>query len=317
MIKLNHVSKYYNELKAVDDLSLEVREGEICVLLGRSGCGKSTTLRMINRLIEPTAGEITIDGKNIEAYVVEQLRRNIGYVVQSIGLFPYMSVEKNISVVPQLLKWEKSKTHSRVEELLELVGLDPDMYINKMPSELSGGEAQRVGVARALAADPPIILMDEPFGAVDPINRQKLQNAFLEIQKKLHKTIVFVTHDIEEALKMGDKIAVMDGGKLQSYSSPEMALDSGNKDFAIKFLGKDYYLKLLSRHGVAEVLKPLTTIVETSGFEAALSVEDNLQDALSTMLHCGAQELPVLDEHGKCCGMISWNDIMSCLKKRD
>ena len=205
------------------------------------------------------------DGKDINDYSAETLRRGIGYVVQGIGLFPYMTVEKNIGVVPQLLKWPKEKIRARVEELLDMVGLDVDQYIHKYPAELSGGEAQRVGVARALAADPPIILMDEPFGAVDPINRMNLQNEFLKIQKRLHKTIVFVTHDIEEAVRMGDKIAVMEQGVLQNYDLPERIVAGPHQEFIQEFLGADYVLKLLSRFLVSECTVPLDDTANQSG----------------------------------------------------
>lgn len=316
MIELKNVCKYYGEIKAVEDLSMKIEEGEICVLLGQSGCGKSTTLRMINRLIEPTSGEIYIDGRDVKDYVVEKLRRSIGYVVQSIGLFPYMTVEKNISIVPQLLKWDKEKTKERVKELLELVGLKQEIYMGKYPYELSGGEAQRVGVARALAADPPIVLMDEPFGAVDPINRLRLQNEFLKIQRKLNKTIVFVTHDIEEALKLGDKIAILDNGKLQNYNTPEMILENGNKAFVQKFVGKDYFLKLLSRHTVKQVMHPAGDKKEETG-RLMLSPEDSLQDALSMMIYHGVDMAGVQDENGNYAGEIEWSTIMKSMKKSE
>ena len=209
MIEFKNIVKTYDGVGAVDNLSLKIEEGELCVLLGVSGCGKSTSLNMINRLIEPDSGEILINGKNVKDFKEVELRRSIGYVVQSIGLFPNMTVAQNVSVVPNLMKWDKKKTMKRVRELVQMVGLDVDQYINKYPSQLSGGEAQRIGVARALAADPKILLMDEPFGAVDPLNRSNLQNEFLKLQKELHKTVVFVTHDIGEAMKMGDKIALM------------------------------------------------------------------------------------------------------------
>ena len=209
MIEFKNIVKTYDGVGAVDNLSLKIEEGELCVLLGVSGCGKSTSLNMINRLIEPYSGEILINGKNVKDFKEVELRRSIGYVVQSIGLFPNMTVAQNVSVVPNLMKWDKKKTMKRVRELVQMVGLDVDQYINKYPSQLSGGEAQRIGVARALAADPKILLMDEPFGAVDPLNRSNLQNEFLKLQKELHKTVVFVTHDIGEAMKMGDKIALM------------------------------------------------------------------------------------------------------------
>lgn len=313
MIELVNVSKSYGDLIAVDDLSLKIEEGEICILLGKSGCGKSTTLRMINRLITPTKGEIYVNGKNVKDYIVEDLRRGIGYVIQNVGLFPYMTVEKNISCVPRLLKWEKNKIHQRTEELLELVGLDADVYMHKYPGELSGGEAQRVGVARALAADPPIILMDEPFGALDPITRSRLQNEFLKIQRELKKTVVFVTHDVEEALKLGDKIAILDKGKLQNFSRPEVIMESGNQKFVKEFLGKDYFLKLLSRYPADYCMES----IEKADISQEIGVyhTDTLQDALSTMIHEGMQKVYILDEKARPVGYVTWESIMRCLEK--
>src|SRR5215203_1026925 len=220
MIEFKDVSKTYpgSDRPVVNDLSFEVPEGEICVLVGPSGCGKTTTMRMVNRLIEPTAGEILIDGEPNTAMSGTGLRRKIGYAIQQIGLFPHRTIAENISTVPSLLGWDKQRIRRRVDELLELVGLDADEYRNRYPAELSGGQQQRVGVARAMAADPPIMLMDEPFGAVDPITRERLQDEFLRIQEDIRKTIVFVTHDIDEAIKLGDKIAILkEGGILAQY----------------------------------------------------------------------------------------------------
>ena len=204
MIKLKDVYKSYDEYEAVKGISLEVKEGELYVLLGPSGCGKSTTLRLINKMVNRNSGEIFVEGEDVDSFAVEDLRKKMGYVIQSIGLFPHMNVADNISTVPNLLKWDKKKIKERNIEMLDLVGLSPKVYLNKYPSELSGGEAQRIGVARALAADPHILLMDEPFGAVDPISRVRLQKEFKVIQRKLNKTVIFVTHDVEEALLLGD-----------------------------------------------------------------------------------------------------------------
>lgn len=315
MIILKDVCKSYGEIKAVDHLNIEISEGDTCVLLGKSGCGKSTTLRMINSLIQPTSGEIYVNGKNVNSYAKEALRRSIGYAVQSVGLFPYMNVEKNISIVPQLLKWDKKKIKARVEELLDMVGLEPDMYIHKYPSELSGGEAQRVGVARALAADPPIVLMDEPFGAVDPINRERLQKEFLKIQKKLHKTIVFVTHDIEEAVRMGDKIAVMEKGVLQNYDTPERIMLGDHSDFVREFLGKDYPLKLLSRFSVNDHWTPVSDVPKDQ--KVSISGNATLQEALSLMIFKGAQEAVVVNESSEPSGIITLDTIMEILKRNE
>ena len=311
MIRLQNVSKKYGEQLAVDNLNLHVKEGEICVLLGKSGCGKSTTLRMINRLIEPTAGEIFVAGKKVEEYNLEKFRWNVGYAVQSVGLFPHMTVENNIAAVPQMLKWDKKKIRSRVEEMLDLVGLDVDRYIHKYPSELSGGEAQRIGVARALAADPEIVLMDEPFGAVDPINRARLQAEFEKIQKKLHKTVVFVTHDIEEAIRLGDRIAIMEKGVLKAYDEPQKIITNSQNDFVEEFLGKDYTLKLLSRFEAAGFVKN----TESKDYKYTISAADSLQTALACMAQKNVTELGVLGTDGTLLGALSVEDVFRTLKE--
>lgn len=248
MIKLESVSKRYgNGTTAVSEVDLEIETGELTVLVGPSGCGKTTTLRMINRLVEPTAGRITIDGVDIASEDPVKLRRTIGYVIQQGGLFPHRRVFDNVAVVPRLLGWDRARIQERVDELLELVGLDPSTYARRFPNELSGGERQRVGVARALGVDPPVLLMDEPFGAVDPITRQRLQGQFLELQSQLHKTIVFVTHDIDEAAKLGDRIAVMSrGGILEQYDTPGEILGRPASDFVAQFVGSDRSLRRLA-----------------------------------------------------------------------
>lgn len=248
MIRLEKVTKIYpgSETKVVDELDLHVRAGEICVLVGASGCGKTTTMRMINRLIDHTSGTIFVDGKDIMSLNPIELRLGIGYVIQETGLFPHYTIEKNIATVPIEKKWDKGKITSRVKELMELVELDYDEYAKKRPSALSGGQRQRVGVARALAADPPIMLMDEPFGALDPITRAKLQNEFLNIQERIKKTIVFVTHDIDEAVKMGDKIAVMQYGKLAQFGSPHEILSRPANEFVESLVGENRILKRFS-----------------------------------------------------------------------
>lgn len=247
MIRLESVRKQYaNGLLAVDDLSLEVSDGEVCILVGPSGCGKTTILRMINRLIEPTGGRILVDGDDIMKVDVVELRRRIGYVIQQVGLFPHQTVGTNVATVPRLLGWDKKRTEARVDELLTIVGLPADDYRNRYPSELSGGQRQRVGVARALAADPPIMLMDEPFGAIDPVTRTQLQDEFLRLQQTLRKTIVFVTHDIDEAVKMGDRIAILQvGGHLAQYDPPDRLLAAPATDFVADFVGRDRALKRL------------------------------------------------------------------------
>jgi osmoprotectant transport system ATP-binding protein len=239
---------------AVDALSLEVPAGEICVLVGPSGCGKTTAMRMVNRMIDITDGDILLDGGSVKDRDPAELRRDIGYAIQQIGLFPHLTVADNVATVPRLLGWSKQRIHERVDELLELVSLDPQETRERFPGQLSGGQRQRVGVARALAVDPPLMLMDEPFGAIDPINRERLQNEFLRLQREIRKTIVFVTHDIDEAIKMGDRIAIMQrGGKLAQYSPPAELLMSPVSRFVEDFVGADRALKRLALQRVREV----------------------------------------------------------------
>ncbi len=240
---------------AVDSLSLEVPAGEICVLVGPSGCGKTTAMRMVNRMIEITSGDILLDGESVTATgAPAELRRQIGYAIQQIGLFPHLTVAGNIATVPKLLGWDKARIRTRVDELLELVSLDPAETRDRFPAQLSGGQRQRVGVARALAVDPPLMLMDEPFGAIDPINRERLQNEFLRLQQEIRKTIVFVTHDIDEAIKMGDRIAVLQkGGKLAQYSPPAELLMYPKGRFVEDFVGADRALKRLALQRVRDI----------------------------------------------------------------
>ncbi|MBK9180035.1 MAG: betaine/proline/choline family ABC transporter ATP-binding protein [Acidimicrobiales bacterium] len=247
MITLDGVSKRYpNGHVAVRDLSLEVPEGEICVLVGPSGCGKTTTMRMVNRLIEPTSGRILLGGDDVTHVDPVQLRRRIGYVIQHVGLFPHQTIGANVATVPRLLRWDRARIRDRVDELLQLVGLDPPTYRDRYPHQLSGGQQQRVGVARALGADPPVLLMDEPFGAIDPITRDRLQNEFLRLQAELGKTVLFVTHDVEEAVKLGDRIAILaEGGVLAQTGTPSEILAGPASDFVADFVGADRGLKRL------------------------------------------------------------------------
>jgi osmoprotectant transport system ATP-binding protein len=266
-VEFDHVTKSYDARAskagapgAVNDLSLTVPAGRICVLVGPSGCGKTTSLKMVNRLIEPTSGRILLDGVDAATRDTTELRRSIGYVIQQTGLFPHQTIEDNVTTVPHLLGWAKARQHARAEELLDIVGLDPAKYARRYPAQLSGGERQRVGVARALAADPPIMLMDEPFGAVDPIVRERLQNEFLRLQERLAKTILFVTHDIDEAIKMGDLVAVFEaGGVVAQYGPPAEILASPASDFVARFVGTDRGLKRLSLFRVGEL--PLSPVV--------------------------------------------------------
>jgi osmoprotectant transport system ATP-binding protein len=260
VIRLDNVSKSYGSLQAVRSVSLEVAPGEFCCLLGPSGCGKSTLLKMINRMVEPTEGTVLFKGRDVMLGRPELLRRQIGYVIQNVGLFPHMTVLENIVVVPGLLRWDRSRARNRALELLELFGLAPDTYASKYPDELSGGEAQRVGVARALSADPAVLLMDEPFGALDPLTRNRLQNEFAKIQKELRKTIVFVTHDIDEAVHLSSRIALMEQGGLVQYDTPETLLSRPASPFVKRFIGTDRALKKLSRQTVEGFMQPASSI---------------------------------------------------------
>jgi osmoprotectant transport system ATP-binding protein len=257
VVAFDHVTKRYggpDAPAAVDDLSLTVPAGEVCVLVGPSGCGKTTSMKMVNRLIEPSSGRITIGGEDVMGLSAVELRRRIGYVIQQVGLFPHLTIGGNVAVVPRLLRWKATRIRERVDELLELVGLAPAEYRDRYPTELSGGERQRVGVARALAADPPVMLMDEPFGAVDPIRRDRLQNEFLRLQEQVRKTIIFVTHDVDEAIKMGDRIAILErGGILAQYDTPAAILANPASEFVERFVGADRGLKRLSLGRVGDL----------------------------------------------------------------
>lgn len=263
MIELENVTKIYpgQSEPAVKDVSIQVPEGETCVLIGPSGCGKTTTLKMVNRLIEPTGGKIYLDGDNILDRDPVELRREIGYVIQQIGLFPHMSIRDNIATVPNLLGWDDARTDARVDELLSVVGMEPGDFRQRYPRELSGGQRQRVGVCRALAADPPVMLMDEPFGAIDPITRDRLQNEFLRLQRRIKKTILFVTHDIDEAIKMGTLLCILQiGGTVEQFDSPSEVLASPANEFVSDFVGADRGLKRLNLVRVADVMQEGTRL---------------------------------------------------------
>jgi osmoprotectant transport system ATP-binding protein len=271
VVAFDHVTKRYPgaEAPAVDDLSLEIPAGEICVLVGPSGCGKTTSMKMVNRLIDPTGGRITIDGRDVMDLPAVELRRGIGYVIQQVGLFPHLTIGANAGVVPSLLGWDRARIRERTDDLLELVGLPPADYRDRYPTELSGGERQRVGVARALAADPPVMLMDEPFGAVDPIRRERLQNEFLRLQERVRKTIIFVTHDVDEAIKMGDRIAILQrGGVLAQYDTPAAILANPATEFVERFVGADRGLKRLSLARVRD-LDTIEPVIVHAGEERA------------------------------------------------
>ena len=287
-VELREVSKRYGETVAVDRLSLTAPAGRITVLIGPSGCGKTTSLRMVNRLIEPTSGEILIDGRNVLREDPTRLRRHIGYVIQQVGLFPHQTIAENVATVPRLLGWPVERIRARVDELLSLIGFDPDRMRRRYPAQLSGGERQRVGVARAMAAEPPLMLMDEPFGAVDPIVRERLQNEFLQLQRAQGITVIFVTHDIDEAIKLGDRIAIMRAGKLIQYASPGELLAHPADDFVAQFVGSDRGLKRLALLTVGGVdLEP----IDRASLDGApvLSPTASLRDALAAMLESEAQ----------------------------
>lgn len=291
MIEFKNVTKTYpNGFKAVDDLSLLINEGDIVVLIGPSGCGKTTSMRMVNRLISITSGDIIIRGRSIKDLPAEDLRREIGYAIQQIGLFPHMTISQNIGVVPRLLGWDDDRIRRRVDELIELVGMDPDINRDKYPRQLSGGQQQRVGVARALGADPPIMLMDEPFGAIDPITRETLQDEFLQIQEHVGKTIIFVTHDIDEAIKMGDRIAILRDGRLVQYDTPETILEHPNGRFVRDFVGSDRQLKRLG-------LVKIKTLMETEA--PYINIDNTVDQALKKINQMGVRSAFVVDHEDK------------------
>lgn len=291
MIRLEKITKIFNtpagQAVAARDVDMDVPEGEICVLLGPSGCGKTTTLKMVNRLIMPTSGKIFINGEDTSKIDTVQLRRSIGYVIQQIGLFPNMTIEENIGITPKLLGWDSAKTAARAAELLDLVGLDPNVFLKRFPKELSGGQQQRIGVIRALAADPPVMLMDEPFGAIDPINRQIIQDEFLKMQAAIKKTIMFVSHDIDEAVKMGDKIAIFKEGVIEQYDSPDTVLAHPANAFIADFVGTDRTLKRLRLVTVEEVADPGS---------ATVSRHTKAKDALSLIQQSALNVAVMIDQ---------------------
>ncbi|QXE35381.1 betaine/proline/choline family ABC transporter ATP-binding protein [Streptomyces sp. GMY02] len=297
MIRFEHVTKRYADgTTAVDDLSFEVSQGELVTLVGPSGCGKTTTMKMVNRLIEPTEGRIFLDGDDISAIDPVQLRRRIGYVIQQVGLFPHKTVLENTATVPHLLGWQRAKGRARAAELLDLVGLDPSVYGDRYPEQLSGGQRQRVGVARALAADPPVLLMDEPFGAVDPVVRDHLQSEFLKLQAAVRKTVLFVTHDIEEAVRLGDRIAVYGQGRIEQFDAPAAVLGAPATPYVADFVGADRGLKRLS-----------VTPIEEGDLEQppVVHLDDPLGRAAAKLAEEGARWAVVLDSEENLHGWIS------------
>jgi osmoprotectant transport system ATP-binding protein len=318
-IVLDHVTKRYGNSArpAIDDLSLTIPAGEICVLIGPSGGGKTTAMKMINRLITITEGDITIDGTSVRSLEVTELRRGIGYVIQQIGLFPHMTVEDNIGTVPRLLGWDKKRISARARELLELVGLDSDEHAKRYPMQLSGGQRQRVGLARAMAADPPLMLMDEPFGAIDPITRERLQDDFLRLHREVRKTVVFVTHDIDEAIKMGDRICILrEGGMLAQYDTPEAILADPADEFVAQFVGADRGLKRLALRRLDEV-ELLPVPPGDSASTPACASTTTLRDALSIMLTEGASGVVVLGQDGGSTGYMTFEVISRLLSESE
>ncbi|KOC94261.1 osmoprotectant ABC transporter ATP-binding protein OsmV [Winslowiella iniecta] len=301
MIKLENLTKQFSQkngstFNAVDNVSLHVPAGEMCVLLGPSGCGKTTTLKMINRLIPATSGKILINGEDTSNIDTTTLRRNIGYVIQQIGLFPNMTIEENITVVPRMLGWDKKRCQQRATELMSMVALDPKKFLHRYPKEMSGGQQQRIGVIRALAADPPVLLMDEPFGAVDPINREVIQNEFLDMQRQLKKTVMLVSHDIDEALKLGDRIAVFGQGKIVQCASPDELLAKPANEFVGSFVGQDRTLKrlLLVQAGDVTDQQPTITVQKSTP----------LMQAFGTMDDNDMRSVTVVDDNGKPLGFV-------------
>ncbi|WP_371636157.1 ATP-binding cassette domain-containing protein [Streptomyces zaomyceticus] len=324
MIRFEHVTKRYADgTTAVDDLSFEVAEGELVTLVGPSGCGKTTTMMMVNRLVEPTSGSVFVDGEDISGVDPVALRRKIGYVIQQVGLFPHRTVLDNTATVPALLGWKKAAARARAADLLDLVGLDPATYGSRYPAQLSGGQRQRVGVARALAADPPVLLMDEPFGAVDPVVRERLQNEFLALQATVRKTVLLVTHDIEEAVRMGDRMAVYGQGRIEQFDTPATVLGSPATPYVADFVGSDRGLKRLAVTPVTEAdLDPVPadgpTSSEKSGSRdgaAPVPLGTSLKDALAVLLQHDTGRLTITGDDGRPLGVLTPEGVHRALRR--
>jgi osmoprotectant transport system ATP-binding protein len=317
-IVFDHVSKTYPgaSVPAVNDVSLAAPAGKTVVILGTSGSGKTTLMKMVNRLYEPTGGQIFVEGTEIHALPANELRRRIGYVIQQIGLFPHWTVADNVATVPRILKWPPNRVQERVDELLELVGLPPGEYRKRYPSQLSGGQQQRVGIARALAADPGIMLMDEPFGAVDAITRGRLQEEFLALQARTHKTVLFVTHDVEEALHLADRLIIMDRGQVLQYDTSFNVITRPANDFVAKLIGADDMMHLLGLVTVRNVLVPLTPAAAAHADEA-LSIDDCMNDVLTCLLRSEYDALPVRDAAGELVGQCDLQTVRARLRRPD
>ena len=338
MIALENVTKTYpgQASPAVEDLTLEVAQGEIVMLIGPSGCGKTTTLKMMNRLIEPTSGRIVLDGEDVTAVNGDALRRRIGYVIQQVGLFPHMTIADNVAMVPRMLGWDRNRVTERVDELLHLVGMEPNQYRHRYPRQLSGGQQQRVGVARGLAADPPVMLMDEPFGAIDPITRERLQDEFLEVQRQVAKTICFVTHDLTEAVKLGDRIAVFaTGGRLAQYDTPDEVLTHPADDFVSQFVGGGAAVRRLSLLELAHLQLEEVSTASGSGLPqispgmdgwvsvpgtttppklVTVPITGTIYDAVDVMLDTRVPLVLVVGEDGSAKGALRWDALVRDLK---
>jgi osmoprotectant transport system ATP-binding protein len=313
-IRLEHVSKRYpgGEAAAVSNLSLTIKAGELCVLVGPSGCGKTTTLRMINRLTALDSGEIKIDGRSTSSATATELRRGIGYVIQEGGLFPHMTVAGNIGTVPRLLGWSRGEVKTRVSELLELAGLDQSLA-ERYPAELSGGQRQRVGLARALAADPPLLLMDEPFNALDPVVRERLQDELLRLHRELAKTIVFVTHDVDEAIKLGNRIAILrQGGVLAQYDTPDSILARPANEFVREFVGENRALRRLALRRLDQI--ELAPAAKAGAGLPTVRTSATVREAVSLMIETGARALSVVDENGETRGLVRFDDAARLLR---
>jgi osmoprotectant transport system ATP-binding protein len=346
MIALERVNKTYSKQPkpAVVELTLDVPKGLIVMLIGPSGCGKTTTLKMINRLIEPTSGRVLLDGEDVTQVNPDQLRRRIGYVIQQVGLFPHLTIADNIAVVPRMLGWSKNRIAARVDELLHLVGMEPADFRHRYPRQLSGGQQQRVGVARGLAADPPVMLMDEPFGAIDPITRERLQEEFLEVQRQVAKTICFVTHDLSEAVKLGDRIAVFrPGGQLAQYNTPGEVLTHPADDFVAKFVGRGAAVRRLSLLELSHLELDEVVVsdvpangnpvlaVDHAGRPAAwrhlpgsaepptlvtVPLPGTVYDAVDVMLNARASLVVVVDSNEQPVGTLRWDTLVSDLRAK-
>jgi osmoprotectant transport system ATP-binding protein len=319
-ITLDQVSKRFTgsdgETVAVNDLSIQIPAGQLVAFVGPSGCGKTTTLKMINRLIEPSSGRILLGEDDVTRVNPVQLRRRIGYVIQNVGLFPHQTVEANVATVPRLLGWDKKRQQARALELLELVGLDPKTFANRYPAQLSGGQRQRVGVARALGADPPVLLMDEPFSAIDPIARGRLQDEFLRVQREVRKTIVFVTHDLDEAVRLADRIAIFrQGGILEQYGTPAELLGSPATEFVADFVGGQRGLRRLSVTPIDPADLEAVDSVGSLDEAAEVAIDGTLQDAMAVLLTSDLDYVRVVDPSGKALGVLTSSGVHQALRR--